>query len=61
MIKQSSIDKLIGQLSDWLEEKESSLDREESKDYPSEDRLEKLENQIDTLQAALDALVEYEI
>ena len=33
-------------LEDYLEQKQEVLDNEESKDYPNEDRLDKLNDQI---------------
>lgn len=40
----------------WLEDKEEQLDNENSKDYPSYDRIDVLEEQISTLQDALEHL-----
>jgi polyhydroxyalkanoate synthesis regulator protein len=43
-------------LEDYLEQKQEVLDNEESKDYPNEDRLDKLNDQIEILQEAIDNL-----
>ncbi len=50
------LDSIKSTLEDYLEQKQEVLDNEESKDYPNEDRLDKLNDQIEILQEAIDNL-----
>ena len=43
-----------------IEQSQGVLDREEGRDYPSEDRIDDLTTRIEALQGALDALEEIE-
>jgi len=52
------LDTIRTQLKEWSEQKQEVLDKEESKDNPNEERLEKLEEQNSILQDALQNLQE---
>ena len=56
----ASVRNMIAQLDDWLEQSEETLSNEELKDYPSEDRMERLNVRIEALEAASQALGEIE-
>jgi hypothetical protein len=43
-------------ISEWIAQSESTLDNEESKDYPSDDRVDSLTERIDALTEAMEAL-----
>lgn len=52
--------KLVTQLATWINDSQDTLDNEESRDYPSNERIDSLTARIDALQAALDSLEEIE-
>jgi peptidoglycan hydrolase CwlO-like protein len=60
MVKQKSIDNILEQLRGYAEDKEIQLDNENDRDYPNEEKLEKLESQIEVLNNAIEALEDYE-
>jgi len=60
MVTRKSIDAVITQLQSWVNDKAAQLEREESRDYPSEDRIELIEGQLEALEGALEALQNYE-
>lgn len=51
---------MMTDLEAWIEQSSDTLNNEEAKDYPSEDRLDNLNTRIDALQAAYDALADIE-
>ena len=55
-----SLVKLIAQLEAWTESSQDALDTEESRDYPSDVRVDMLTNRIDALQQAIESLQEIE-
>ena len=56
----TSVRVMISTLDDWIDQTTDSIDTEESKDYPSDDRLDTLNNRLDQLVAAKDALDDIE-
>lgn len=52
----ASLRKLGQQLERWIGDTQDSLDNEESKDYPSETRIDEYTDRLDALQTAYDAL-----
>tara|TARA_Y100000310_G_scaffold4407_1_gene5274 strand:+ start:2303 stop:2461 length:159 start_codon:yes stop_codon:yes gene_type:complete len=46
------------QLQDWVEQTDTTLDNENDRDYPNDDRIGALEERQEALQGALDALEE---
>ena len=55
-----SLEKIVDQLKAWIDSSQDSLDNEESRDYPNEDRVSMLGERIESLQAAVDSLEEIE-
>lgn len=51
---------MMADLEAWIEQSSDTLNNEEAKDYPNEDRLDNLNTRIDALQAAYDALADIE-
>jgi hypothetical protein len=49
---------MMSELSAWIDQTEETLGNEEGKEYPSEDRLDRLQTRLDALQTAYDALSE---
>lgn len=47
---------MMAQIEDWITQSNDTLCNEESKDYPNEERMDILNNRIDSLQEAYDAL-----
>ncbi len=47
-------------LEDWVTQSQDTLDNEESKDYPNDERIDSLTVRVDSLQAAVDVLNEIE-
>jgi hypothetical protein len=45
-------------LESWLEQKIQVLNNEESKEYPNEERIEKISNQIEILENAVEQITE---
>lgn len=60
MVKYKSITDIIEKLNQFLEDKQEQYENESNKDYPNDDRLDKLESQIECLENAIDALNDYE-
>jgi len=52
------LDIIRTQLEEWLENKQQTLNNEENKDNPNDERVEKLEEQNDILTDALQSLQE---
>lgn len=46
----------MAQLDEWINQSNDTLCNEESRDYPNEERMDMLNNRIDQLQEAYDAL-----
>lgn len=55
-----SLQRIITTLTAWQKAAEDSLDRESEKDTPNDERIERYENRIGALEAAIDALSEIE-
>mgnify|MGYP001573812012 CR=1 FL=1 len=56
----TQINRVMRELEHWIDQSQETLDNEESRDYPNEERLDKLQKRIDGLQNAYDALEEIE-
>lgn len=56
----TSVAKMIAQLEAWLDSSQKSIDNEEARDYPNDERLEELEARIEALESAKVALEEIE-
>ena len=52
------LEKLQFVLEDYRDQKQEVLSNEEGRDYPSEEKLDRLSAQIECLETALDSLVE---
>ena len=64
-VKASQVNKFLGELREKLsilemfqEHKQNALDNEENRDYPRDERLEKLQEQVDILEDAAKLLEE---
>ncbi len=53
-----SLETMKAQLQDWVEQTDTTLDNENDRDYPNDDRIGALEERQEALQGALDALEE---
>lgn len=51
-----SVQSMMAQLQEWIDSSQDTLNNEESKDYPNDDRVTMLTDRIDALQNAYDAL-----
>lgn len=51
-----SLQTMMEQLQDWIDQTQETLDNEESKDYPNDERVDMLTLRLDQLQQAYDAL-----
>ena len=67
MLFNGNVVKKIDELADtaynqisYVDDKETQLDNENDRDYPNEEKLEKLESQIEVLNNAIEALEDYE-
>lgn len=56
----TSVKKIIGQIEEWIESSQDTLDNAESADYPNEERIEKLTDRISNLEEAKETLAEIE-
>jgi len=52
----TQINRVLEELRAWHESTEETLDNEENKDYPNEERVDMLQTRLDSLQEAIDAL-----
>ena len=55
-----SLSQMREELTEWLAQSQDTLDNEESKDSPNDERVDTLTTRVDALQAAVDALEEIE-
>ncbi len=56
----TGVQKMIGELDEWIVGSQSTLDNAESADYPNDERIEALTERIEALEAAKEALEEIE-
>lgn len=56
----TGVKRILAELEAWLEQSQDSLDSEEGRDYPNDERLDRLTQRVDSLQQAYDALDEIE-
>ncbi len=59
VLNRKSLAKLLTDLEETLEAKDEALDNENDKDYPNDDRVEKLETEADLLNQLHDIVEEY--
>ena len=59
VLNRKSLAKLLTDLEDTLDAKDTALDNEQSKDYPNDDRVKKLEAEADLLNQLHDIVDEY--
>jgi two-component sensor histidine kinase len=51
-----TVHNLLEIINEWIESAEESLDNEQQRDYPSNERLDSLQNRIDALNLAKESL-----
>lgn len=52
----TQIQRVINELTEWRDASQETLDNEEAKDYPNDERIDKLSTRIDALTEAIEAL-----
>lgn len=55
-----SVQVVIQSLEEWVNQSSETLDNEEAKDYPNDERIDSLNNRIDLLMDAIGTLAEIE-
>ena len=56
----TQVHKVIEEIGDWVEQTEEAIDNEQARDYPNEERVEKLAYRQDALESAKSSLEEIE-